>query len=73
MASIMYLDQGTMNQIPSDLYLDVPDYAKILEDIATGKLPSGTNQPFALFSQFDNDRIDPTQIPWETSGPTIHL
>jgi hypothetical protein len=71
MAIIISTDNyGT--KIPSDLYLDCSDYNKILRDISDGIIPTGTMNPFPLYSKFDENRCDVNEIPWYTNG-TLNL
>lgn len=58
----IYAPQAQM--IPSDVYLDVPDFSTILEDIAQGKLPTGTNRPFPMYSTPDLEEIHNQEVPW---------
>lgn len=44
---IIYDEKKTYR--PSDVYLTQPDFVVILNDIAEGKLPTGSQRPFPLF------------------------
>ena len=61
----IYESQATF--IPSDVYLTVPDFSVILEDIAKGVLPTGTNRPFPIFSTPENEELH-NALPWNTSS-----
>lgn len=45
----MLLYQEKQSCRPSDVYLTQPDFVVILNDIAEGKLPTGSQKPFPLF------------------------
>jgi hypothetical protein len=49
---------------PSDIYLDVADFSTILEDIARGVIPTGTNRPFPVFSSPQMESEMHSSIPW---------
>lgn len=70
--SIIYTDQfiggngGPVNLTPAATYAGVTNFATILDNIASGEIPSGSGQPFPV-----NWNTNPEDdLPWFPDGPT---
>lgn len=61
---LIYQEKRTFR--PSEIYMATPDFAVILDDIAQGKLPTGSQRPFELLSERElsvlNQEMQPS--PW---------
>lgn len=70
--SIIYTDQiiganngGIINNTPGAAYAGVNDFATILDNIASGEIPSGTGEPFPVNWNESPDN----EPPWFPDGP----
>ena len=68
---IIYTDQlasgngGPINTTPAAIYAGVRDFATILDNIASGEIPSNTGQPFPV-----NWNDKGKDLPWFEGGPS---
>lgn len=57
--------------IPSDIYLHMPDFSQILEAISTGKIPTGTGNPFPIYSTKAHEEENSGEVPWRNDAGLI--
>ena len=54
--------------IPSDVYMQIPDFSQILEAISIGKIPTGTGNPFPIYSTQAHEAAVSSDVPWYNDG-----
>lgn len=59
----IYNDESE-SYIPSDIYMQIPDFSQILEAISIGKIPTGTGNPFPIYSTQAREASISAEVPW---------
>lgn len=65
----IYNDESeSESYIPSDIYMQIPDFSQILEAISIGKIPTGTGNPFPIYSTQAREASISGDVPWYNDG-----
>ena len=63
---ILFSDQKEKHKTPASVYMPIADFAIILNDIAKGVIPTGSQMPYPLFSEEDLRKNQENQtLPWD--------
>ena len=64
---LIYYDTKENHKTPASVYMTVPDFSIILDDIAKGVIPTGSQIPYPLFTEQElNNMIQEGLLPpWE--------